>query len=91
MAMAGNTGITLLPPPAPPAPHAFWFGEDQARYIAATNDAATLLAAAEQAAIPARRLGRTGGESLTLHDGATISYKRLRELHEAFFPAWMNT
>jgi phosphoribosylformylglycinamidine synthase len=91
MAMAGNTGITLLPPPSTPIPHAFWFGEDQARYIAATSDAAALLAAAEAACIPARRLGRTGGESLTLNDGATISCARLRNLHEAFFPAWMNT
>jgi phosphoribosylformylglycinamidine synthase II len=91
MAMAGNTGITLLPPPSTPAPHAFWFGEDQARYIAATKGAAGLLAAAEAAGIPARRLGRAGGESLTLPDSATISCARLRERHEAFFPAWMNT
>jgi phosphoribosylformylglycinamidine synthase len=91
MAMAGNTGITLLPPPSSPALHAFWFGEDQARYIAATTDATALLAAAGSAGTPARRLGRASGESLTLHDGATISCACLRELHEAFFPAWMHT
>jgi len=91
MAMAGNTGITLLPPPTTPAPHAFWFGEDQARYVAATANPSALIADAEKAGIPARRLGRAGGESLTLHDGATISCERLRERHEEFFAAWMNT
>ena len=45
------------------------FGEDQARYVlarAAKHEADALMAAAETAAVPARRLGTTGGDSLTL-------------------------
>ncbi len=90
MAMAGGVGVSLLPPDGKTAPHAFWFGEDQARYVAATADAAALVAEASNAGIPARRLGHAGGDCLTLPEGTTISLARLREVHERFFPAWMD-
>jgi phosphoribosylformylglycinamidine synthase len=91
MALAGRIGVTLVAPPSSIPPHAFWFGEDQARYVAATEDAPALLASAEAAAVQARRLGGVGGDHLTLACGATISIGRLREEHERFFPAWMNS
>ncbi len=92
MLMAGNTGAVLAAGPEVPAPGAgFWFGEDQARYVLAVADGAALLAAAREAGIPARLLGRTGGEGLTLPDGATISLGALRSAHERFFPALMET
>ena len=87
MLMAGNVGATL----AGPADAGFWFGEDQARYVAAVADGAALLAAAQAAGIPARLLGRAGGEGLTLPDGATISLATLRSAHERFFPALMES
>ncbi len=90
MALAGNVGVTVQAAPAAVPPHAFWFGEDQARYVAATRDASALLHAAMAAGVQARRLGHVGGNHLTLADGATISVERLREKHDAFFPAWMN-
>jgi len=90
MAMASRHGITLAPLPAGVAPHAFWFGEDQARYIAATADALALIAAAQAAGVPAHRLGRVEGSCLTLPDGATISIERLKAAHDRFFPAWMD-
>ncbi len=88
MAIAGNTGIALAAIPAGIAPHAFWFGEDQARYVAATSDGAALLAAAAAAGIPARALGRSGGDHLTGPDGIAISLKDIRAAHEAFFARW---
>jgi phosphoribosylformylglycinamidine synthase len=91
MALAGRIGVTLVAPPSSIPPHAFWFGEDQARYVAATEDAPALLASAEAAAVQARRLGGVGGDHLTLASGATISICQLREEHERFFPAWMNS
>jgi phosphoribosylformylglycinamidine synthase len=91
MALASGVGATLAAPADAIAPHAFWFGEDQARYIAATTDAPGLLAEAAASNIPARRLGRAGGDHLTLASGATISLSQLRERHERFFPAWMNS
>ncbi len=88
MLLAGDTGAVLGPAPDAAG---FWFGEDQARYVLAVADGAALLAAAQAAGIPARLLGRTGGEGLTLPDGATISLATLRSAHERFFPALMES
>ena len=60
MAMAGKLGATIDTLPEGPA-HAVLFGEDQARYLVTTGDAATLLAAAKAAGVPALKLGTTGG------------------------------
>ncbi len=83
MALAGDTGVTLTAT----GDHAFWFGEDQARYVLAVDDAAAIMAAGN---VPAMAIGRTGGAGLTLPDGATISLETLRAAHERFFPAWMD-
>jgi phosphoribosylformylglycinamidine synthase len=85
MALAGDTGIALTPHASS---HAFWFGEDQARYLLAVANGDALLAAARAAGIPAEHIGHTGGNSLTLSDSIAISVSSLREAHEAFFPAW---
>jgi phosphoribosylformylglycinamidine (FGAM) synthase-like enzyme len=89
MAMAGGCGATLLPQPAGLPAHAFWFGEDQARYLLAVADAAPLLAAAAAAGVPATKLGRSGGEALVLAEGPAISVSSLRVAHEATLPALM--
>jgi phosphoribosylformylglycinamidine synthase len=90
MALAGNTGITLHPAPSHIPAHAFWFGEDQARYLLAVPNAATTIAAAAAAGIPAQHIGHATGNSLKLSDGNIISLDRLREAHEGFFPAWFS-
>ncbi len=90
MALAGDVGIDLLPREDGPPPHAFWFGEDQARYLVAVADGGAFLAAAATAEVPASRLGRTGGRHLTLPGGATISLDVLRRAHERFFSAWLD-
>jgi len=89
MALAGNVGATLLATPDGIAPHEFWFGEDQARYVLAVADAASLLAAAAAAGVPAARLGVSGGGDLTLPSGDPISLPGLRAAHEHFLPALM--
>jgi len=89
MAMAGGTGASLLPPPAGIPAHAFWFGEDQSRYVLAVSDAAAILQAAQQARVPAARLGKSGGGDLVLPDGRSISVASLREANEATLPALM--
>ena len=86
MVLAGDTGATLTGG----GDAAFWFGEDQARYVLATDQAAAILARAAAAGVPATRLGVSGGVSLTLPDAGTISVAELRRLHEAFLPAWMD-
>jgi phosphoribosylformylglycinamidine synthase len=90
MAMAGEVGIKLDVPASGISPPAYWFGEDQGRYLLCVDDAAGLVERARRAGIEARPLGRTGGDGLTLPSGATISLARLRTAHRAFFPALMD-
>jgi phosphoribosylformylglycinamidine synthase len=66
------------------------FGEDQARYLVTVGDAEALLAAAEQAGVPARVLGQTGGDSLILAEGEAISLADLRVGHEGWLPGYMD-
>ncbi len=87
MALAGGVGITL----ELERDHAFWFGEDQARYVVATRDAPALLAAAAAAGVPAQAIGTSGSGNLTLPGLPPISLIELREANERFFPAWMGT
>ena len=89
MAMAGRTGAVLEAAPAGVAPHAYWFGEDQGRYVLAVEDGAALLR--EAADLPARRLGTSGGSDLTVSGGVTISVDTLRAAHERFFAEWMRS
>jgi phosphoribosylformylglycinamidine synthase len=86
MALAGDTGAAIT---ATETAHAFWFGEDQARYVLAVENAAALLKAAQAAGVPAQHLGRGQGQNdLTLPGDVAISLLQLREAHERFFPAW---
>ncbi len=90
MAMAGGTGIKLDVPASGLSPHAYWFGEDQGRYLLAVADGAALIEQARRAGIEGRLLGRSGGDGLTLPSGATISLQRLRQAHHAFFSRLMD-
>jgi phosphoribosylformylglycinamidine synthase subunit PurL len=89
MAMASGTGARLEGPGDRQSDKAFWYGEDQSRYVLAVRDAAALLAAAAAAGVPARRLGRAGGGDLALPGGEAISVTELRAAHEATLPALM--
>jgi len=89
MAMASGLGAALAPSPTDLPPHAYWFGEDQGRYLLAVAEAAPLLEAARAAGVPALRLGRSGGEALVLPEGEAISIASLRAAHEATLPALM--
>jgi phosphoribosylformylglycinamidine synthase len=90
MAMAGLTGVRVFTGPREIPGHAYWFGEDQGRYLLAVPDAASLIRTAEAAGLPAVRIGTSGGQDLTLPDGGTISVRALRAVHERFFPSWMD-
>ncbi len=91
MALAGSCGAALSEAVSDLPAHAFWFGEEQARYVLAVPEAAAVLAAAATVNVPARRIGHTGGDHLTLPDATTISLDELRTTHERFFPAWMGS
>jgi phosphoribosylformylglycinamidine synthase len=85
MALAGDCGVALTQE----ASTEFWFGEDQARYVLAVEDAPALLAAAAAAAIPATQIGSSvNANKLTLPNAVAISLPQLRDVHEGFFPKW---
>jgi len=90
MALASGQGMRLSAHPRDIPGHAYWFGEDQGRYVVAVPDAAAFVRVAEAAGIPALRIGTSGGQDLTLPDGGTISIRALRTAHERFLPAWMD-
>ncbi|TLU74308.1 phosphoribosylformylglycinamidine synthase subunit PurL [Lichenicoccus roseus] len=94
MAMAGDTGIALDVPQSGMAPHAYWFGEDQGRYLLAVRDGDALIRAAHAAGITARKLGQSArsgrNTGLILSSGATISLARLLAAHARFFPEFMD-
>ena len=91
MAIAGRIGIALDAPETDLAPHAWWFGEEGARYVLAVDDAASTVRTADAAGVRACVLGTTGGERLTLPGGLTISVDDLREAHARFLPALMES
>ena len=89
MALAGDTGVHLGALPQGTDLHAWWFGEDQSRYVVAVPDAAAFMLAADAADVPVQRLGSATGDRITLADGSFVPLASLRAAHEHFFPAWM--
>ena len=90
MALAGGNGIALAPLAAGTSRPAWYFGEDQARYLVATNDAATVVKMAADAGVDCQPIG-TAQESraITFDDGSKISLADLREASDSFFRDWM--
>jgi phosphoribosylformylglycinamidine synthase len=89
MAMASGMGAELER--APLAAHAFWFGEDQGRYVVTVSAARAerIIQRGLAASIPMRRLGLTGGDALTLEGERPILVGKLHERFEAWLPGYM--
>lgn len=85
MAMAGNTGCTLDVPESGMRPEAYWFGEDQGRYIVMTSDADLMISKAKEQGVAARLIGYTGGDSLVMPSGAMITIARMKAASKSFF------
>ncbi|UCH75890.1 MAG: phosphoribosylformylglycinamidine synthase subunit PurL [Rhodospirillales bacterium] len=89
MTMAGGIGAEISGPPED-VPLAGWlFGEDQARYLIACADGASVVAEAAKSGVPANIVGRSGGNALTVAESHTISVGELRRCHEDWFPSYM--
>jgi phosphoribosylformylglycinamidine synthase len=91
MAMAGGVGAQLLAAPGSIVPHAYWFGEDQARYIVTVPaaEAGLVLAKMKGAGVPCTRIGTTGGEAIAIAGEAPVSIASLKAGFEGWFPAYM--
>jgi phosphoribosylformylglycinamidine synthase II len=92
MALAGGRGADLDPAPEGSLAHAAWFGEDQGRYVvaAAPDEAGRIVDEARKTGIPARVLGRSGGDALKLAGEAPLSLASLRTAHERWLPRFMD-
>ena len=92
MAMASGIGAALDAAPDDTPAHAFWFGEDQARYVvtvpAALADAVTQRIQA--ASVPVHRLGTTGGEAVAVAGERAIPIRTLSDRFESWLPGYMN-
>jgi phosphoribosylformylglycinamidine synthase II len=88
MALASNLGF-LLASPGSAAPHAFLFGEDQARYLVAVKDAAPVLAAAQAAGVEAAVVGKAGGTEIAVEALLRLPLSDLRQAHEGWMPGFM--
>ena len=86
MALAGDIGCDLR---VAGLTAGVLFGEDQAplsnRHL---PDAGAVLSAAYAADVPAGKVGRTGGDALTLNGTRPISLQHLRDTHEGWLPAY---
>ncbi|MDE1974768.1 MAG: phosphoribosylformylglycinamidine synthase II, partial [Hyphomicrobiales bacterium] len=88
MAMPGKIGAVVATP-AGIAAHAFWFGEDQARYLVTAPDADAVARLAKAAAVPLIRLGATGGRAIAIDGERPVAIDELRERFEHWLPAYM--
>src|SRR5471032_2495564 len=91
MAMAGQVGAVLDDAPDDIAAHAYWFGEDQARYVVTVPAAkvADVLDRARADSVLVSRIGTTGGDALTLPGERPILVTILKERSEGWLPAFM--
>jgi phosphoribosylformylglycinamidine synthase II len=67
---------------------AYWFGEDQARYIITTTKPDAILAAAKKAGVTITTLGTTQKDTLEI-PGASWDVANLRRTHESWLPEYM--
>jgi phosphoribosylformylglycinamidine synthase len=88
MAIASAIGA-VLEAPSQPAAHAFWFGEDQARYVVTAKSADFVIQRAKAAGVPIARLGATGGAALALDGERPLAVEDLKARFEAWLPAYM--
>jgi phosphoribosylformylglycinamidine synthase subunit PurL len=92
MAIAGGIGAQLLAAPTSIVPHAWWFGEDQARYIVTVSaaDAGLVLAKMKGAGVPCARIGTTGGATLAVAGEGQVAVSALKTACEHWLPAYMS-
>ncbi len=91
MALAGGIGVEAFTYEGTLPAHAVWFGEDQGRYVVSANPdrVAQIIERANSLGIPARQIGRTGGDRLTIGEDV-LALDILRTAHETWLPGLMS-
>ena len=88
--MASGTGLNLVHEGNLPL-HGWLFGEDQARYLLAVDEAAAkdVRKAAKAAGVPLHVIGIAGGDALTINGTIEVSIADLKAVNESFMPTLM--
>jgi phosphoribosylformylglycinamidine synthase subunit PurL len=68
---------------------AFWFGEDQGRYVIATKNPDAVVQKADAAGLPLTKLGQTGGTEIKLEGVGAVPVAELKQAHEEWLPRYM--
>jgi phosphoribosylformylglycinamidine (FGAM) synthase-like enzyme len=91
MAIAGKIGAKIDAAPTSIVPHAWWFGEDQGRYLVtvAEDQVESILAKTSAVGVPCARIGTTGGAALDVAGVRAIAVAKLSQTFEQWFPAYM--
>jgi phosphoribosylformylglycinamidine synthase subunit PurL len=89
MALAGGIGASVE---GQSPEHAFFFGEDQGRYVVTTpsTESAALADEAKRLNVPLSRIGATGGQTLQLGGAAPLALAALSEAYETWLPRYMS-
>jgi phosphoribosylformylglycinamidine synthase len=88
---ASGVGVELFPYEGKLPAHAIWFGEDQGRYVVEVTPqkAEEVLERARLLELPARIVGRTGGDAITLKGETALPLSELRAAHEGWMKGLM--
>jgi phosphoribosylformylglycinamidine synthase II len=91
MAMASGLGAALDAPEGA-TPHAYWFGEDQARYVITVKReaVAAVVEEASVAGVAVKRIGVVGGPALVLGGEMPIAVTDLAHRFESWLPDYMS-
>jgi phosphoribosylformylglycinamidine synthase len=90
MALASRALGADVSIPEGPTAHGWCFGEDQGRYVVATDDPETVLDKAAKAGVPAAAIGRARSDGeLTANGSTLISVEDVRARHEDWLPNYM--
>jgi phosphoribosylformylglycinamidine synthase len=97
MALAGGDnseglGVELFPYEGKLPAHAIWFGEDQGRYVLSVDPekAEEVLERARLLALPARIVGKVGGDNIALKGETPLPLADLRAAYEGWLPRLMS-
>jgi phosphoribosylformylglycinamidine synthase len=91
MALASGLGARLDAAPEDVAAHAYWFGEDQARYLVTVPaaQAEALMAKARDASVLATQIGVVGGDAVAISGERAAPLAKLRDGFEGWLPTYM--
>ena len=91
MAMASGIGAVLDAAPEATLSHAWWFGEDQARYIVTVpvEHLLTVMSKLRAVGVPCVEIGKTGGDTLVIEGEAPVAIAKLKDGFESWLPNYM--